>query len=68
MKRGVSRKYNESSQDIHYQVIPEGIKLSPRIRIYNISDNKTSERVSDMFRYQSDGYYFPVKQTGYCNG
>lgn len=28
MKRGVSRKYNESSQDIHYQVIPEGIKLS----------------------------------------
>lgn len=42
MKRAVSRKYNESSQDIHYQVIPEGIKLSPRIRIYNISDNKTS--------------------------
>ncbi len=40
MKRGVSRKYNESSQDMHYQVIPEGIKLSPRIRIYNISDNK----------------------------
>ncbi len=34
MKRGVSRKYNESSQDMHYQVIPEGIKLSPRIRIY----------------------------------
>ncbi len=31
MKRGVSRKYNESSQDMHYQVIPEGIKLSPRI-------------------------------------
>lgn len=26
MKRGVSRKYNESSQDMHYQVIPEGIK------------------------------------------
>ncbi|MEW0052664.1 hypothetical protein AB0S61_24055, partial [Escherichia coli] len=22
----------------------------------------------DMFRHQSDGYYFPVKQTGYCNG
>ncbi len=41
MKRGVSRKYNESSQDMHYQVIPEGIKLSPRIRIYNISDNTT---------------------------
>ncbi|MGC9910794.1 hypothetical protein, partial [Escherichia coli] len=40
--QGVSRKYNESSQDMHYQVIPEGIKLSPRIRIYNISDNKTS--------------------------
>lgn len=42
MKRGVFRKYNESSQDMHYQVIPEGIKLSSRIRIYNISDNKTS--------------------------
>ena len=42
MKRGVSRKYIESSLDIHYHVIPEGIKLSPRIRIYNISDNKTS--------------------------
>lgn len=38
MKRGVSRKYNESSQDMHYQVIPEGIKLSPRIRIY-VSDS-----------------------------
>ncbi len=25
MKRGVSRKYNESSQDMHYQVIPEWI-------------------------------------------
>ncbi|STI54615.1 Uncharacterised protein [Escherichia coli] len=32
MKRGVSRKYNESSQDMHYQVIPEGIKLSSRIK------------------------------------
>ncbi len=42
MKRDVSRKYNESSQDMHYQVMPEGVKLSSRIRIYNISDNKTS--------------------------
>ncbi len=33
MKRDVSRKYNESSQDMHYQVMPEGIKLSSRIRI-----------------------------------
>ncbi len=44
MKRGVSRKYNESSQDMHYQVIPEGIWICPYISRHLLSLNPLQAR------------------------